>query len=171
MQPGPARAWETLATIQRTPVAARTVDLLRRNASKFAAIGASGIVVNQIALWLFTDSFGVHYLVSALLASQVSTTWNFVLVERFVFPGRAGGSAILWRYAKFYAVNMSTFLFRGPALVIAVEWFGIHYLVANMALLLALFGVRYILSDRWIWRTRVAPLALAATDLDDESAK
>jgi dolichol-phosphate mannosyltransferase len=172
LQPGRVRAWDTLSTLHlRAPVAARAVELLRRNAAKFAAIGASGIVVNQIAIWLFTDELGIHYLVSAILASQISTTWNFVLVERLVFPGRHGGRHLVWRYAKFWAVNMSTFLFRGPALVIAVDMLGMHYLVANLALLLMLFVVRYMISDRWIWRRPVATtLVRAAADLDDEVA-
>jgi dolichol-phosphate mannosyltransferase len=46
----------------------------------FALIGATGLVVNQVALWVFTEKFGIYYLLSAILATQVSTVWNFVLV-------------------------------------------------------------------------------------------
>ena len=51
----------------------------------FAVVGASGLVVNQMALWFLTSKLGVYYLLSAVLATQISTIWNFALVERFVF--------------------------------------------------------------------------------------
>jgi dolichol-phosphate mannosyltransferase len=144
------------------------MDLVRRNSARFAAIGATGILVNQLVLWALTDVAGIHYLVSAVLASQASTLWNFVLVERFVFPGRHAGRARATRFLKFWAVNMSTFLVRGPALILAVDVLRIHYLISNFVILVGLFVARYLLADRWIWRTPVAPLARAEWDLDDE---
>jgi len=169
LQPNPARAWATVANrSSQSPLAGRAIDLVRRNSAKFATIGATGIVVNQIVLWAITDVAGIHYLASALLASQVSTLWNFLLVERFVFPGRHHGWPRVARFVKFWAVNMSTFAIRGPALIVAVDVLGIHYLIGNFVILVGLFVARYLLADRWIWRTRVAPLARAEWDLDDE---
>ena len=57
----------------------------------FAVVGASGLVVNQVALWFLTSKVGVYYLLSAVVATQISTIWNFALVERFVFDGGHDG--------------------------------------------------------------------------------
>jgi GtrA-like protein len=56
---------------------------------QFALVGASGLVVNQILLWLLVSRGHLHYLVAAILATQESTTWNYALVE----VGTVGGSA------------------------------------------------------------------------------
>ena len=65
--------------------------------SKFGLVGIVGIVVNQAALYVFTDVFGIYYLVSAILASQVSTLNNFILTEYWVFGDRELGGRRLWR--------------------------------------------------------------------------
>ena len=47
----------------------------------FGLVGATGIVVNSAALWFFFHTLGWNHLLGAALATQVSTTWNFVLVD------------------------------------------------------------------------------------------
>ena len=47
----------------------------------FGIIGATGVVVNTAALWFFFHTLGWNHLVGASLATQVSTTWNFLLVD------------------------------------------------------------------------------------------
>jgi hypothetical protein len=54
-------------------------------------VGATGLVVNQLAFWTLTDVFGLYYLWAFLLATQFSTAWNFVLLERYVFDGSNEG--------------------------------------------------------------------------------
>jgi len=54
---------------------------------RFGLVGASGIVVNELALAIVSGSFGAHYLVGVVVATQVSSAWNFVLIERWAFRG------------------------------------------------------------------------------------
>ena len=84
--------------------------------SKFALVGILGIVVNQVALFVLIDYLGVHYLVSAVLASQASTLNNFVLVELWVFRDRDTPGHVLWRYLTFNLLNMATLVVRLPVL-------------------------------------------------------
>ena len=60
---------------------------------RFGLVGLSGIVVNSIALAVFRGGLGFSVLVAALLATQCSSIWNFVLIERFVFRRRLGTPA------------------------------------------------------------------------------
>ena len=78
----------------------------------FAVVGASGLVVNQVALWFLTSKVGVYYLLSAVVATQISTIWNFALVERFVFDGGHEGR---WaRLGWFALMNNIWLLLRTP---------------------------------------------------------
>jgi len=51
--------------------------------SRFTAVGAAGLAVNQAAFWLLEGH--MHYLLAAALATIASTTFNFTFIEAWVF--------------------------------------------------------------------------------------
>jgi dolichol-phosphate mannosyltransferase len=122
--------------------------------SKFALVGIIGIFVNQVALFGLTDGLGIYYLVSAILASQLSTLNNFVLTELWVFRGREHRSHVLFRYIVFNLLNIATLVIRVPVLFILTDLFGVHYLISNLVAIGLTFGVRYLVADNWIWAGR-----------------
>ena len=118
---------------------------------KFGLVGVSGIVVNSLALAVLRGSAGIGVLVAALLATQCSSLWNFVLTERFVFRDAPARRTLRARAIAFFAMNNLAFLLRGPLLLGLVSAFGMHYLVANLISLCTLTVARFALADRWIW--------------------
>jgi putative flippase GtrA len=115
----------------------------------FGLIGASGLVVNTAALWFCYHTLGWNHLVGAALATQASTTWNFVLVDFLLYRKRANGTH-LGRAVRFYAMNNLLLLARLPVLQLLVDR-GMHVLIANGITLVLLFVVRFLLSDRAIF--------------------
>jgi dolichol-phosphate mannosyltransferase len=118
----------------------------------FALVGATGLVVNQVALWVLTEKFGVYYLFSAILATQVSTLWNFVLVERWVFDGGTEGR--MRRLGLFALMNNAWLILRTPFLFLLTNVFGVNYLLSNAVVLGAMTLVRFGIADRVIWGDR-----------------
>ena len=118
----------------------------------FALVGASGLVVNQVALWVFTEKFGVYYLLSAILATQLSTLWNFALVERWVVDGGTEGR--LRRLGLFALMNNTWLLVRTPLLFLLTSGLGVDYLWSNALVLGAMTLVRFGIADRVIWADR-----------------
>jgi len=98
-----------------------------------------------------TELGAFHYLLSAVLATQASTLWNFGLTETWVFKRRTTGRPFLQRLAGFFLMNNLLLLVRGPILALMVAQWGIHYLIANLASLFVLTLVRYSIADIWIW--------------------
>jgi putative flippase GtrA len=49
-----------------------------RNAARFGVVGLTGLGVNQVALAALAELLNVHYLVAAVAATQLSTSWNFI---------------------------------------------------------------------------------------------
>jgi dolichol-phosphate mannosyltransferase len=146
---------------RRTPTT--RADARRRRMAtllRFGAVGASGIVVNQLVLWLWVAGAERHYLVGAVVATQASSTWNFCLTERWVFPG-SGGRRLGSRFLLFLAMNNSTLLLRVPTLALLTAFLGINYLVSNLITLVVLFLLRFLVSDRLIWTPD--PRAVART--------
>lgn len=141
----------------------------------FAAVGATGIVINSVALWLLVDGADIGLLVGASLATQVSTLWNYLLTERLVFRGPKARS---WRtrLAGFVAVNNAALLLRLPLLAWLVRSAGVDYLVASVLTLIAAFAARFLISDRYLFRSGASmsrphgrldtATAVAATQVD-----
>jgi dolichol-phosphate mannosyltransferase len=56
-----------------------------RKILSFGIVGLSGIVVNMGVLWLLTSYFGIYYLLSAILAIEVSILNNFLWNDLWTF--------------------------------------------------------------------------------------
>jgi putative flippase GtrA len=122
---------------------------------RFGLVGLTGLVVNTLALAVFVEGLGLHYLPGAILATQVSTIWNFVLTDRWVFRGPHKRAALATRFIAFAAMNNLALLLRGPMLVVLTEWLGIEYLASNVISLCALTLLRFAVADRLIWAPRI----------------
>lgn len=107
--------------------------------------------MNQALLFLFADGLGISYLIGAVLASQGSTAFNFAGNEIWVFGGRKAGSR-LRRFIAFDALNSATLLIRIPLLYVLVSFMGVHYLVANLGVIVLLTVARFAICDLLIWK-------------------
>jgi dolichol-phosphate mannosyltransferase len=98
------------------------VNLRLGRASRFAAVGAIGMLVNLGAMWAMVHLLGLPYLAAAFLATQVAIAHNFTLQERFVFrdvqdsvhPRRA-------RLTRFLLFNNVETALRTPLLLLLVN--------------------------------------------------
>ncbi|MGN6090281.1 MAG: glycosyltransferase, partial [Actinomycetales bacterium] len=129
-----------------------TVDPVQRmlRLLAFGLVGASGLAVNEAALWLFSQQWNHHYLVGAILATEVSTAWNFSLTEAMVFRGTKPGS-VVGRGVRFALVNHLALLLRLPLLALLVEVLGLGVLVGNFITLALLFLARFVVVDSAIY--------------------
>lgn len=53
----------------------------------FALIGVVGLGFTEIFLYLFTDVFGLYYMLSKIITTAIVMFWNF-LARRFMFYGK-----------------------------------------------------------------------------------
>jgi dolichol-phosphate mannosyltransferase len=126
----------------------------------FGMIGASGLVVNTAVLWLCYGILGWNDLLSAALATQASTAWNFVLVDTLVYRRRSGGSRSR-RAISFVLMNNLLMLARLPVLEGLVRA-GTTVPAGNIITLTALFLVRFVVSDRAIFGPADIPAEVTA---------
>jgi putative flippase GtrA len=119
------------------------------HAATFGLVGLSGLVVNMAVLWLLYDH--LHYLLAAVLATEASTTWLFVLAEAVVYRGAKPGTTAA-RAARFFLLNHALLALRLPVLALLVDGIGLNVLPANMVTLGLLFVVRLLVADLAIYR-------------------
>jgi len=113
--------------------------------------------VNQLALAALVDLLGVHYLLAAVGATQLSTSWNFLATDRWAYAGRQLPNKLGRRFAAFVLLNNATLLVRLPLLWVFTEVAGIHYLWSNAVTLGLMFMVRFAIADGWIWSSGTEP--------------
>ncbi len=143
------RAHRLVGQVRQRPPQSRARELARMIG--FGLVGVSGIAVNTLALWFAFHISGLHYLLGAALATQVSTTWNFLLIDTLIYRRARTGS---WpgRAARFFTLNNLLLLLRLPVLHLLV-FTGVGVLTANAVTLAALFLVRFVASDRIIFNS------------------
>ena len=88
--------------------------------------------MNTLLLALLTDVAGLFYVVSAVIATQASTLWNFCFTELWVFSDRDHKRGRATRMALFFLMNNAALALRGPLLVLLTSGLGIHYVVSNV---------------------------------------
>jgi putative flippase GtrA len=133
---------------------------------RFGLVGASGIFVNELTLALVV-ALGAHDLIGVLVATQASSTWNFVLVELWAFRGRTYHRRLWHRFLMFFAVNNVALLLRGP-IIIGLDHVGVPVLVSNLISLVVLIIARFGLSDSLIWGPGKAETESALTGVPEE---
>lgn len=129
------------------PSVRRSGSLLR--AVSFAAVGLTGLGVNLLSMWLLADPATLHlwYLGAAVLSTQVSSTWNFLLVDSLVYHGRKRGT-VLVRYAGFLAASNAVLVLRVPVLALLVGGLHVHYLLATSLTLFFGYFIRFRSQER-----------------------
>lgn len=127
---------------------------------RFGVVGLTGLAVNTLAFWLLTAAFGTHYILAAVLSTQVSTGWNFLWTERWVFAGRTFRRGASTRVLAFFAMNNASLLLRVPILVVLVSVVGAGGVISNVISLLVISILRFALSDTWIWAAGAGRRAL-----------
>jgi len=116
----------------------------------FALIGVSGLLPNQLALWLLAGVAGVHYLPAAVAANLIAVGWNFALTDMLLYRNRRHRS-FASRITRFFVLGNADLLLRIPLLALLVSGLQMGVLVANLVTLLASFVVRFLILDKVIY--------------------
>jgi dolichol-phosphate mannosyltransferase len=120
----------------------------------FGLVGLSGIFVNQALFWFFHDVMSFWISWAAIAATQGSTIWNFVLIDKIVYRRHDSSSQWYQRFAKSWVTNTASLLLRVPMLLLLHHFVGMNPYWANFTTLLALFALRFWISDRYIWGSK-----------------
>jgi dolichol-phosphate mannosyltransferase len=131
----------------------------------FALVGLSGVLVNSLALYLVTDKLKIYYLISAAIATVVSTLWNFSLTEMWVYRSADRAKGILRRLGLFFVMNLIALALRSPVIFGLTTLIGLNYVLSNLVSLGILTVLRFVLADNMIWGQSVAVKKIYSYDI------
>jgi putative flippase GtrA len=120
---------------------------------RFGVVGAAGLAVNQLLLWLLVDGGHLQYLLAAAVASQGSTAFNFAWLEAWVFRGRRSRGRV-FRFILFDLINSSSLAVRLPVMFVLTSELHVHYLQSNVVALALTTLIRFLIADELIWARR-----------------
>lgn len=127
-----------------------------QRAGKFGAVGVFGLGINMSVQAILIEGARLNYLTAAVLATQVSSTVNFLVADNWVFDSAAAGGRRLRRYLSFLAMNNAALALRGPIMWMLTSWLGLHYALSNLLSLLVMTAIRFALADNVIWASQPA---------------
>jgi dolichol-phosphate mannosyltransferase len=121
--------------------------------SKFAAVGAFGTALN-LAIMSVMLGVGTHYLVAAVVATELTILSNFLMQERLVFRDRRQGRPFWQRFAASFGFNNIETLVRMPLVALLVEVVLMPGVAAQALTLAFAFLARFAFTSRLIYQLR-----------------
>ncbi|MGH2907510.1 MAG: GtrA family protein [Solirubrobacterales bacterium] len=116
---------------------------------KFAAVGASGYIVNLAAFWVANEKLGIYYLASAVIAFCFAVTNNFLWNRHWTF--NAGDGHAGFQAARFLVVSLIALAFNLVMLKVLVE-FGVGEFTAQAIAIVCATPLNFIGNKLWSFR-------------------
>lgn len=127
------------------------VDRHGQRLVRFGLVGLSGVGVKTGVLWALITLLGVNSLVAAVVSSEISIITNFVLNDHWTFRDARSDISYLRRVANYHAVTLGGIVVSIALFAGLTEWFGMHYLLANLISIAAATFSNYALNMRFTW--------------------
>ncbi len=146
---------EELITTVELPLRSRVRHGMRRTHNwlqlvRFAAVGATGYVVNLVVFAACVHLLGIDYRISAVIAFLVSVANNFWWNRHWTFDARHHRP--LEQGARFFAVSLLTFGFTYVVLVVLVSSTGMEKVVAQAIAIAAGTPLSFVGQKLWSFR-------------------
>lgn len=119
----------------------------------FAGVGVIGTVLNLGIMVILLES-GTHYLLAAILATELTILSNFLMQERLVFNGTAAHRPFVQRLLVSFGFNNLETLVRIPVLMFLVEGLVLPGVLAQALTLASAFLARFAFTSRVIYKVR-----------------
>ena len=128
-------------------------NILNPRTVKFAVVGLSGVLVNMGLLYILTEYVRLFYMVSSVIAIEVSILTNFFMNDLWTWKDRVKQSWIK-RIIKYHSVSFGALIANWIALVILTEWFGVYYMISNLIGICLGMVINFVLNDIWTFREK-----------------
>lgn len=120
---------------------------------RFFVVGAVAAGVQTLLLGAFVEYGGLHYLLAATIAIEITIVFQYVLNNAWTFRGakNTGRNEYLSGLVRTNLVRGSAIPIQLGVLYGLVNWTQIPYLFANIIAILISGVYRYVLDARWTW--------------------
>jgi dolichol-phosphate mannosyltransferase len=119
---------------------------------KFCLVGLSGAVVNLGLLYILTEFAGFFYLISSIIAIEISIITNFLLNNAWTWNDRRKKGAFFSRLGKFNLVSIGSLVINAGILYLLTSFAGIYYIISNMIGIVAAALWNFFVNHYWTFK-------------------
>jgi len=120
-----------------------------KQAAKYYAVGASGVLVNLGLLFYLTEYVGLWYFLSYTLAISASITSNFILNKFWTFRDSINSQRTIVMYVKFASVSFLGMAIQLSSVYFLVESLSIYYMLAALISISIAGAINFIINRSW----------------------
>lgn len=117
---------------------------------KFGIVGIIATILDFIFLFLFTDVFGVYYLLSAAVSFILSTLFNYVASMRFVFNSKFSKDEKSKELILFVILSVIGLLLNQFLIWFFVEKIALYYMAAKIVATFFVMAWNFISRKVWL---------------------
>jgi len=125
------------------------VSRFAKQAAKYYAVGASGVLVNLGLLFYLTEYVGLWYFFSYTLAISASITSNFILNKFWTFRDSINSQRTIVMYVKFTSVSFLGMAIQLGSVYFLVESLSIYYMLAALISISIAGAINFIINRSW----------------------
>ncbi len=128
--------------------------------ARFGLVGASGVLVNTVLLYLLAEVGGMNHLLAAVFATQAAILSNFALNDRWTFRDSNPGTSVAQRAFRYNLISLGGLAISVAVLATLTHFAGLHYMFANLFAIGAGTLWNYAANRSWNWPERYSPVPL-----------
>lgn len=125
---------------------------------KFFIVGGIGMLISLALLYFFTEICGFYYMISAIIAGLINTTYNYLANSWWSFSDRKTNLTL--GYVKFVVVMIVYLLVYYALLYVLTEFvfkdFSFYFIKGYLVSSILATGIatvpKYALSFFWVWK-------------------
>lgn len=125
------------------------LSLFAKQAAKYYAVGASGVLVNLGLLFYLTEYVGLWYFLSYTLAISASITSNFILNKFWTFRDSINSQRTIVMYVKFVSVSLVGMAIQLGTVYLLVESLSVYYMLAALVSISIAGAINFLMNRRW----------------------
>ena len=125
------------------------LSLFAKQAAKYYAVGATGVLVNLALLYYLTEFVGLWYFLSYTLAISASITTNFILNKVWTFRESIDSQKTIVMYVKFVSVSLLGMAIQLGSVYVLVESYAVYYMLAAIISIGIAGAINFIINRRW----------------------
>jgi putative flippase GtrA len=127
-----------------------TMNNLLMQLFKFGLVGVVATVLDFLFLFLFTDVFGMYYLLSAAVSFVLSTLFNYVASMRFVFNSKFSKDEKTKELLLFTILSVIGLLLNQFLMWFFVEKIALYYMLAKIVATFFVMAWNFISRKIWL---------------------
>ena len=116
----------------------------------FGVVGVLATVLDFLFLYLFTDVFGIYYLLSAAVSFVLSTLFNYVASMRFVFSSKFNKDEKSKEVLLFVILSVIGLLLNQFLMWLFVEKITLYYMLAKIVATFFVMAWNFISRKIWL---------------------